>query len=252
MSTHTKKDTVDFGYREVPLAEKARLVNDVFHSVAPRYDLMNDLMSFGLHRLWKRFTLQQAAIRPGQRVLDVASGTGDLAKAMAQAVGPQGKVVVTDINEAMLAYGRDKLIDAGMMGNTEFVLADAEKLPFADNDFDCVTIAFGLRNVTDKMAALHSMYRVLKPGGKLLVLEFSQPSLSIVQKFYDLYSFHVIPKMGEMILKDRDSYQYLVESIRRHPPQQALKAMMTTCGFEDVEYHNLSGGIVALHEGWKY
>ncbi len=246
------RDKTHFGYREVPTEEKASLVGEVFRSVAPKYDLMNDLMSLGMHRLWKQFTLQQAGVREGQRVLDVASGTGDLAKAFARQVGRSGKVIMTDINEAMLAVGRDRLADAGIVGNVECVLANAECLPFTDDDFDLVTIAFGLRNVTDKNAALRSMYRVLKPGGKLLVLEFSHATSPLLQKAYDAYSFNIIPKLGEMVTNDRESYQYLVESIRMHPDQETLKTMMQDAGFENVEYFNLTGGIVALHKGWKY
>lgn len=248
---HDSKST-HFGYRQVPNAEKSSLVAGVFQSVAPKYDIMNDVMSMGLHRLWKRFTIQQAAVRPGQYILDVAAGTGDLSKAFARLVGPQGKVVMSDINEAMLSVGRDRLTDAGIMGNIEFVLADAECLPFPDNYFDCITIAFGLRNVTDKAAALRSMNRVLKPGGKLLILEFSHPSSPLLAKAYDFYSFHLIPKMGELVANDRASYQYLVESIRMHPNQDTLKNMLQDAGFDDVDYHNLNGGIVALHKGFKY
>jgi demethylmenaquinone methyltransferase / 2-methoxy-6-polyprenyl-1,4-benzoquinol methylase len=245
-------ETTHFGYRNVPTEDKSSLVADVFRSVAPKYDLMNDLMSFGLHRLWKRFTLSEAALRPGQTVLDVASGTGDLAKAFAQAVGKQGKVIMSDINEAMLQVGRDRLADAGIIGNVECVQADAEQLPFADNYFDCVSIAFGLRNVTDKAAALRSMFRVLKPGGKCLILEFSHPETPLLNKLYDLYSFNIIPKIGGLVTRDSESYQYLVESIRMHPKQESLKTMMQEAGFEDVSYFNLSGGIVALHKGYKY
>lgn len=252
MALKNEKNTTHFGYREVPVEEKSTLVANVFRSVAPKYDLMNDLMSFGLHRLWKRFTLKEAGLRAGDYVLDVASGTGDLAKAFAKAVGKQGKVVMSDINEAMLEVGRDRLADAGIVGNIECVQADAENLPFADDYFDCVSIAFGLRNVTDKAAALRSMYRILKPGGKLLILEFSQPQTPLVKQFYDAYSFNVIPRIGEWVTRDRDSYQYLVESIRMHPDQESLKAMMMECGFEDVTYFNMSGGIVALHKGYKY
>lgn len=252
MSTETNTNKTHFGFREVDQTDKSGLVAEVFHSVASKYDVMNDLMSFGMHRLWKRFTIKQAAIRPGQRILDVASGTGDLAKEFARLTGPTGKVVMTDINEAMLAVGRDRLMDAGIAGNVEFSLADAEVLPFADNDFDRVTIAFGLRNVTDKAKALRSMYNVLKPGGKLLVLEFSHPQTPLLNKAYDMYSFNVIPKIGGLVANDRDSYQYLVESIRMHPDQETLKGMMEEAGFEDVEYFNLSGGIVALHQGYKY
>lgn len=252
MSSESNNNTTHFGYRDVPLNEKANLVADVFRSVAPKYDLMNDLMSLGLHRLWKRFTITQAALRPGNIVLDVASGTGDLAKAFAKIVGCHGKVIMTDINEAMLQVGRERLEDAGIIGNLECIQADAENLPFESNYFDCVSIAFGLRNVTNKAAAIKSMYRVLKPGGKLLILEFSHPQTPLINKLYDLYSFNIIPKLGELIANDRDSYQYLVESIRMHPDQETLKAMMQESGFEDVEYFNLNGGIVALHKGFKY
>lgn len=249
---HDKTNTTHFGYREVPENEKVNLVKEVFRSVAPKYDLMNDVMSFGMHRLWKRFTIQQAAMRPGQVLLDVASGTGDLAKAFAKIVGPTGKVIMTDINEAMLQVGRERLEDAGIMGNVECVIADAENLPFPDNHVDCITISFGLRNVTNKLNALKSMYRVLKPGGKLLILEFSHPENPVLNKLYDVYSFNIIPKMGELITNDKESYQYLVESIRMHPNQETLKSMMQEAGFEDVDYHNLNGGIVALHKGFKY
>jgi demethylmenaquinone methyltransferase/2-methoxy-6-polyprenyl-1,4-benzoquinol methylase len=246
------KDTTHFGFQQVASDEKATLVANVFRSVAPKYDLMNDLMSFGLHRLWKQFTVTQAALRPGNIVLDVASGTGDLAKAFAKKVGAHGKVIMTDINEAMLQVGRERLEDAGIIGNIECIQADAQHLPFADNYFDCISIAFGLRNVTDKAAALRSMYRVLKPGGKLLILEFSQPSTPFIKKCYDLYSFNVIPKLGALITNDRDSYQYLVESIRMHPDQETLKTMLIEAGFEEVDYFNLNSGIVALHKGYKY
>lgn len=244
--------TTHFGYQEVPTENKAHMVAEVFRSVAPKYDLMNDLMSFGLHRLWKHFTIQQAGLRPGQQVLDVASGTGDLAKAYADKVGATGRVVMTDINEAMLMVGRDRLTDAGVVGNIECVQADAENLPFANNEFDCVSIAFGLRNVTHKENALKSMFRVLKPGGKLLVLEFSRAQTPLLEKLYDFYSFHIIPKLGELVANDKQSYQYLVESIRMHPDQDTLKSMLENAGFDDVQYFNLCGGIVALHKGMKY
>lgn len=252
MTTETNNKTTHFGYREVNEKDKSGLVAEVFQSVAPKYDLMNDLMSFGLHRLWKRFTIKQAAIKPGQHILDVASGTGDLAREFSRLVGPTGRVVMTDINEAMLAVGRDRLMDAGILGNLECKQADAENLPFSENEFDRITIAFGLRNVTDKAKALRSMYRVLKPGGKLLILEFSHPDSPLLSKAYDFYSFNVIPKIGGLVAKDEDSYQYLVESIRMHPDQSTLKSMMEDAGFEDVDYFNLTGGIVALHQGYKY
>lgn len=252
MATESENKTTHFGFRHVKHEEKAGMVAEVFQSVAPKYDVMNDLMSLGMHRLWKRFTIKQAAIKPGQRILDVASGTGDLAMAFARLTGPGGAVIMTDINEAMLQTGRDRLLDAGVSGNIECVQADAENLPFADNDFDRVTIAFGLRNVTNKLAALQSMYRVLKPGGKLLVLEFSKVQTPLLAKIYDMYSFNVIPKIGGLVANDSASYQYLVESIRMHPDQETLKSMMVEAGFEDVDYFNLSGGIVALHQGYKY
>jgi demethylmenaquinone methyltransferase/2-methoxy-6-polyprenyl-1,4-benzoquinol methylase len=244
--------TTHFGYQNVAWHEKSARVAEVFHSVANKYDLMNDLMSFGMHRLWKRFTIAEANIRPGQCVLDVAGGTGDLTREFAKKVGKSGKVILSDINEKMLAQGRQRLIDQGMVGNIEYIQADAEKLPFPDNYFDCISIAFGLRNVTDKAAALRSMYRVLKPGGKLLILEFSKPTVPGLNTLYDNYSFHVIPKLGDWICGDAASYQYLVESIRMHPDQVTLKTMMEEAGFEDASYHNLTGGIVALHKGFKY
>ncbi len=252
MPKNSPEKTTHFGYREVTSNEKSSLVASVFDSVAANYDVMNDVMSFGLHRLWKQQTLATAHLRAGQTVLDVAGGTGDLAKAMAQCVGKNGKVILTDINAAMLQVGRDRLLDAGFVSQVAYVEADAEQLPFIDNYFDCITMAFGLRNVTDKAAALQSLYRVLKPGGQLLVLEFSQPKNALLRQCYDLYSFHVIPKMGELIAHDRASYQYLVESIRMHPDQETLKAMMLEQGFDEVTYRNLTGGIVALHQGKKY
>jgi demethylmenaquinone methyltransferase/2-methoxy-6-polyprenyl-1,4-benzoquinol methylase len=246
------KKTTHFGYSEIPANEKSGRVADVFHAVAQKYDLMNDLMSFGLHRLWKRFAIAQANVRPGQIILDVAGGTGDLTKAFARLTGKNGLVVLADINEKMLQQGRERLLDEGIVGNVKFVQADAENLPFADDYFDCISIAFGLRNVTDKAAALRSMLRVLKPGCKLLVLEFSKPALPLLNTLYDKFSFNVIPKLGEWICNDAASYQYLVESIRMHPNQDTLKNDMLAAGFEDVIYHNLSGGIVALHKGFKY
>lgn len=251
MSKHIHEKT-NFGYREVEAKEKSSLVADVFRSVAPKYDLMNDLMSGGLHRLWKQFTIDAAALCPGQIVLDIASGTGDLALACAKAVGKSGKVLMTDINEAMLRVGRERMIDRGILENMFWVQADAEQLPFHDNYFDCITIAFGLRNVTHKDAALASMYRVLKPGGRALILEFSRANSPLLQKIYDAYSFNIIPKIGEWVTGDRESYQYLVESIRIHPDQKHMKLLLEEAGFEDVTYYNLLGGIVALHKGFKY
>ncbi|WP_338024017.1 bifunctional demethylmenaquinone methyltransferase/2-methoxy-6-polyprenyl-1,4-benzoquinol methylase UbiE [Aliidiomarina iranensis] len=245
-------DNTHFGFKTVAKGEKANMVAGVFHSVAGKYDLMNDVMSFGIHRLWKRYTIDCSGARRGQKVLDLAGGTGDLAAKFSRMVGPEGEVVLADINDSMLRVGRDKLRDMGIVGNVSYVQADAEKLPFEDNTFDLITIAFGLRNVTDKDAALRSMLRVLKPGGRLLVLEFSKPEVEMLSKAYDMYSFHVMPKMGEFIAKDKDSYQYLAESIRMHPDQETLKGMMEEAGFEQVEYHNLTGGIVALHRGYKF
>jgi demethylmenaquinone methyltransferase/2-methoxy-6-polyprenyl-1,4-benzoquinol methylase len=246
------KNTTHFGFQEVPTHEKSQRVAEVFHSVANKYDLMNDVMSLGMHRLWKQFTIEQSSVRNGQRVLDIAGGTGDLAKAFAKKVGETGQVILADINEKMLGEGRERLANQGIVGNVEFVQADAEQLPFPDNYFDCITIAFGLRNVTHKDNALRSMYRVLKPGGKALILEFSKPTIPMLNKIYDQYSFKIIPKLGEWICNDKESYQYLVESIRMHPDQKTLQQMMQESGFEDVSYHNLTGGIVALHKGFKY
>jgi demethylmenaquinone methyltransferase/2-methoxy-6-polyprenyl-1,4-benzoquinol methylase len=245
------KDTTHFGFKEVDSQAKAGLVADVFHSVASRYDLMNDLMSGGIHRVWKRFTIELSGVRSGNAVLDIAGGTGDLAARFADIVGPEGRVVLADINDSMLKVGRDKLLDNGRLGNLEFVQADAQCLPFPDDSFDCVTIAFGLRNVTDKDAALRSMLRVLKPGGRLLVLEFSKPANPLLSKAYDTYSFRVLPLMGRLVANDADSYQYLAESIRMHPDQETLKDMMEDAGFSKCEYHNMTGGVVALHKGVK-
>ena len=243
--------TTDFGFQQVPKAEKAAKVRAVFDSVAGNYDLMNDLMSAGAHRLWKQFTLSQTGLRPGQRALDVAGGTGDLAAGMAQQVGASGLVVLSDINAAMLAVGRDALTDRGLVGNVRYSLANAERLPFPDNSFDCVTIGFGLRNVTDKPAALRSMARVLKPGGQLLILEFSRPAVPGLKPLYDAYSFSVLPWLGKVVAKDEASYRYLAESIRRFPDQPTLIGMMREAGLENCRYHNLSGGIVALHRGYR-
>jgi demethylmenaquinone methyltransferase / 2-methoxy-6-polyprenyl-1,4-benzoquinol methylase len=237
-----------FGFQDVDEAEKARRVRGVFDSVASRYDVMNDVLSMGLHRVWKAYTVAVANLRPGQRALDIAGGTGDLAQAFAKAVGEEGRVVLTDINEAMLRTGRDRLLDAGVVMPT--AVCDAEKLPFAEAAFDVVSVAFGLRNMTHKEVALKEMARVLKPGGKLLVLEFSKP-VPLLQKPYDFYSFKVMPLLGKWIAKDEASYQYLAESIRMHPDQATLKAMMKMAGFGHVDVHNLAGGIVALHVGVK-
>ncbi len=246
------RQTTHFGFAEVPVEDKAKKVRGVFDSVAGRYDLMNDLMSLGAHRGWKLFTVEKAALRPGHRVLDLAGGTGDLTALMLPRVLPGGRVLLSDINEAMLRIGRDRMLDRGLAGNgVEYCLADAEHLPFDDNSFDVVTIAFGLRNVTRKDQALAAMFRVLRPGGQLLVLEFSRPA-SALAPVYDLYSFRVLPAIGRMVVGDADSYRYLAESIRMHPDQQTLKHMMEAAGFEGCRYHNLTGGIVALHRGWKY
>lgn len=244
-------ETTHFGFRTVSTEEKEQKVAEVFHSVASKYDIMNDLMSFGIHRLWKRFAINMSGVRRGQRVLDIAGGTGDLAKAFSRQVGPTGHVVLSDINESMLNVGRDRLIDAGCT-NVDFVLANAETLePFEDNSFDLVTISFGLRNVTDKDAALEAMYRVLKPGGRLLILEFSKPIFEPFSKLYDLYSFTALPLMGKLVANDSESYKYLAESIRMHPDQRTLKQMMEHAGFQNTDYHNLTGGIVAVHRGFK-
>lgn len=240
-----------FGYQQVAWNEKAERVREVFDSVADRYDLMNDLMSGGIHRLWKRFALTQTGLKPGQQALDVAAGTGDLARGLARQVSVHGRVVVTDINNAMLTRGRDRLLDAGVASNVVFVQSDAERLPFAADSFNCITIAFGLRNVTDKPAALAALHRVLKPGGQLLVLEFSAPTLPGLKPVYDLYSFRLLPLMGRIVAGDAASYRYLAESIRRHPSPAALRTMMEDAGFERCRYHNLTGGIVALHRGYK-
>ena len=243
--------TTHFGYREVPEDQKVRMVGGVFDSVASRYDLMNDLMSGGIHRIWKRVAIELSGVRPGQQVLDVAGGTGDLTLRFSREVGPSGRVVLSDINAAMLGTGRDRLLDEGVCGNVDFALADAEALPFRDGSFDCVTIAFGLRNVTRKDRALASMLRVLKPGGRLLVLEFSRPTSELLGKLYDAYSFGVIPKIGRLVAGDEDSYRYLAESIRMHPDQETLRDMMEDAGFERCDYHNLTGGIVAIHRGFR-
>jgi len=243
--------TTHFGYKQVNVEEKAGKVAEVFHSVAGNYDLMNDLMSGGVHRLWKRVTIEMSGVRPGHHVLDIAGGTGDLAAKFSKIVGPEGTVVLADINDSMLKVGRDRLVDRGITDNVRFSQADAQYLPFPDNTFDVITIAFGLRNVTDKDMALRSMLRVLKPGGKLLVLEFSKPPNQLLSKIYDGYSFNILPKLGKLFANDADSYQYLAESIRMHPDQETLKGMMDNAGFANTDYHNMTGGIVALHRGVK-
>jgi demethylmenaquinone methyltransferase/2-methoxy-6-polyprenyl-1,4-benzoquinol methylase len=243
-------ETTHFGYQDVPVDAKAGLVRDVFDSVASRYDIMNDLMSAGMHRLWKRRTIGEARVKPGHVVLDLAGGTGDLALKFARLVGAGGHVVLADINAAMLEQGRRRLVDAGIAGNFSIAQLDAEKLPFADGSFDCVTIAFGLRNVTDKSAALAEMYRVLRPGGRVLILEFSTPA-NAVKPAYDLYSFKVLPLLGKLVANDDESYQYLAESIRRHPDQETLLGMMQDAGFERCRFQNLSAGIVALHTAYR-
>ena len=240
-----------FGFEQVNAEEKAGKVAEVFHSVADKYDIMNDVMSFGVHRLWKRFTLAQTGLKNGQRALDLAGGTGDLALKMSRMVGASGEVVLSDINGSMLSNGRDRLTDKGVAGNIRYVQANAECLPFPDDYFDCITMAFGLRNVTDKDMALRSMYRILRPGGRLLVLEFSKPVAPGLSSVYDFYSFKLLPMMGKVIANDEESYRYLAESIRMHPDQNTLKSMMQEAGFERCDYHNLTGGIVALHKGFK-
>lgn len=245
-------NTTHFGYKDVPTDQKVKMVRSVFDSVAVKYDLMNDLMSFGIHRIWKRITIQLSGVREGSQVLDLAGGTGDLTRLFSRKVGKTGNIILSDINNAMLSVGRDRLTDEGIVENVRYAQANAEALPFADNSFDCITIAFGLRNVTDKAAALKSMYRVLKPGGRLLVLEFSKPQGALVKKTYDFYSFSLLPKMGKLFAGDADSYQYLAESIRMHPDQETLKTMVEEAGFDRCEYFNLTQGVVALHRGFKY
>jgi len=244
-----EEKTTHFGYREVAVREKAGLVREVFDSVAGNYDLMNDLMSLGVHRLWKRDFTAGSGIRPGDRVLDLAGGTGDIAAMLSRMVGGNGCVVLSDINEAMLSVGRQRLEDQGIVGNVRYALANAEMLPFEDGEFDAVTIAFGLRNVTDKEAALREMHRVLRPGGKVLILEFSQVQAEPLKAMYDAWSFGALPVLGKLIADDDASYRYLAESIRKHPPQEQLAQMMEDAGFGDVRFRNLTGGIVAIHSG---
>ncbi len=246
------EDTTHFGYKTVNTEEKVTKVAEVFHSVASKYDMMNDLMSMGVHRIWKRLTIEKSGVRRGHSVLDLAGGTGDLTAKFSRMVGDTGQVILGDINDSMLKVGRARLLDKGIVGNVDYVQANAECLPFPDNSFDCITIAFGLRNVTDKDAALASMFRVLKPGGRLLILEFSKPVAPGLSPLYDFYSFNILPFMGKIVANDSESYRYLAESIRMHPDQETLKEMMAAAGFERCEYNNLTGGIVALHRGFKF
>ncbi len=247
----SEKGTTHFGYEQVKTEEKAERVRAVFDSVATKYDLMNDLMSLGIHRLWKRYAVELAGLRPGHKVLDLASGTGDLAARYSGIVGPDGLVTMTDINAAMLDQGRARMADRGLIGNVEYVQVNAEAIPFEDGTYDCVTIGFGLRNVTNKQKALDEMFRVLKPGGRALILEFSHPRGEPLKWAYDAYSFNLLPLIGKLVTNDEDSYRYLAESIRMHPDQEALRDMMQQSGFERCDYHNLTGGIVAVHRGYK-
>lgn len=240
-----------FGFQQVDVKEKQGKVAEVFHSVANKYDVMNDLMSMGIHRLWKRFTLDHSGVRPGEWVLDVAGGTGDLTLGFSKRVGKNGKVILSDINSSMLFEGRNRLINEGVVENVSYALGNAEKLPFKPNTFDCISIGFGLRNVTDKDAALRCFYDLLKPGGRLLVLEFSKPTNELFNKVYDLYSFNILPKIGKLVANDEESYRYLAESIRMHPNQENLKQMILDAGFDQCHYHNMTGGVVALHKGVK-
>lgn len=244
--------TTDFGYKQVPLSEKTGLVGKVFSSVAGKYDLMNDLMSMGIHRLWKKIAVQHCSLRAGQKVLDLAGGTGDLTHAFAKEIGVEGQVVLADINAEMLNAGKEKLTNLGTINNVNYLQLNAESLPFPDNYFDCIAIGFGLRNVTQKELALAEMFRVLKPGGRVVILEFSKPVYEHLRKVYDVYSFGILPMLGKFVANDADSYRYLAESIRMHPDQERLKAMLETVGFTHCSYLNLTGGICAIHKGFKF
>lgn len=244
--------TTHFGFQSVAWEEKEKKVEAVFQSVAENYDLMNNLMSLGIHHAWKLFTIELSGVRPGQTILDLAGGSGDLTRLLYQKVGDTGQVILADINNAMLRVGRNRLLDEGLHDRLYYVQANAEALPFSDNSVHCITMAFGLRNVTDKEKALQSMFRVCKPGGKIMILEFSTPTLPGLKPIYDWYSFHVLPKIGQWFAKDAESYQYLAESIRMHPSQEVQKVMIEQAGFEDCHYYNLTGGIVALHIAYKY
>lgn len=249
---HVIEESTHFGYQSIPTSLKTTRVKQVFQSVAHRYDVMNDLMSLGLHRFWKRFAIARANVRPHHKVLDLAGGTGDLTAALAKNLNEHGQIILADINEAMLAKGRARLIDQGILKPIQWVQTNAENLPFSDHYFDCITMAFGLRNVTYKDKALAEMLRVLKPGGKVVILEFSKPKNPWVSTLYDTYSFSVLPFLGKLVCNDSESYQYLAESIRMHPDQESLKALMVAAGFEKVEYQNIQGGITAVHVGYKF
>ncbi len=244
--------TTHFGYEDVAVGEKAQRVRGVFDSVVDKYDLMNDLMSMGVHRLWKKFAIEMSGASEGQEILDLAGGTGDLSLQFAKIVGPKGRVVLSDINESMLLNGRNRLINEGVLGNVEYVQINAEQIPFPENSFDCITISFGLRNVTDKDKALRSIYKALKPGGRLLILEFSKPTDQKLKSVYDFYSFNILPFIGKVVANDESSYKYLAESIRMHPDQDTLREMMDEAGFDRTEYFNMTGGVVALHRGFKH
>lgn len=246
-----KEETTHFGYEDVAVGEKASRVRGVFDSVASKYDVMNDLMSMGVHRLWKKQAIELSGAREGWEVLDLAGGTGDLSLQFAKIVGPKGRVVLSDINQSMLHNGRERLVNEGVLGNVEYVQINAEQIPFPDNSFDCITISFGLRNVTDKDKALRAIYKALKPGGRLLVLEFSKPTNEKFRSVYDFYSFNILPVIGKVVANDEECYRYLAESIRMHPDQETLRGMMDEAGFNRTEYFNMTGGVVALHRGFK-